>query len=125
MLVFGPFLAPALEAAAPADATVVNMRFIKPLDGRLLAELADRHRRLITVEEGTLNGGAGEAVRSQVAEQGLGLEVTCLGLPDAFIPQGEREELLAEHGLDAAGIAAHLCPSAPTPASRAARSITE
>jgi 1-deoxy-D-xylulose-5-phosphate synthase len=108
LLVFGPFLDPALEAAEAMDATVVNMRFVKPLDGELIAELAGRHGRLITVEENNLAGGAGEAVRSHVADHALGAAVRCLALPDTFIPQGERKDLLTEYGLDAAGIAACL-----------------
>ncbi|MFB6357794.1 MAG: 1-deoxy-D-xylulose-5-phosphate synthase, partial [Thiohalorhabdaceae bacterium] len=108
VLVFGPFLAPALEAAEATDATVVNMRFVKPLDADCLADLAANHRRLLTVEENTVNGGAGEAVRSHVAESGLDVAVDCLGLPDAFIPHGERPDLLAEYGLDAAGITDRL-----------------
>jgi 1-deoxy-D-xylulose-5-phosphate synthase len=113
ILVFGPLLEPALEAAEAADATVVNMRFVKPLDEHLLAELAETHQRVVTVEENTTTGGAGEAVRGHVAENQLNLAVTCLGLPDAFIPQGERGDLLAEYGLDARGIAAHLPAANP------------
>ncbi|HKJ71308.1 MAG TPA: 1-deoxy-D-xylulose-5-phosphate synthase [Gammaproteobacteria bacterium] len=116
VLVFGPFLEAALEAAEGADATVVNMRFVKPLDGELLGELAGSHGRLITVEENTLAGGAGEAVRSLVAERDLDVEVVCLGLPDAFIPQGERKDLLAEYGLDATGITERLRAGSQDPA---------
>jgi len=108
VLVFGPFLEPALAAAEAMDATVVNMRFVKPLDATLLGELAGRHGRLITVEENNLAGGAGEAVRGHVASHGLEVEVLTLGLPDTFIPQGERTDLLADYGLDTAGIAACL-----------------
>ena len=111
ILVFGPFLEAACEAAEAADATVVNMRFVKPLDTGMLAHLAARHERLVTVEESNLPGGAGEAVRSHVAEAGLAAAVTCLGLPDAFVPQGERKDLLADYGLDAGGIASHLTPA--------------
>jgi 1-deoxy-D-xylulose-5-phosphate synthase len=121
ILVFGPFLEPALEAAEATDATVVNMRFVKPLDEHLLAELAETHQRVVSVEENTTTGGAGEAVRGHVAENHLDLAVTCLGLPDAFIPQGERTDLLAEYGLDARGIAAHLM----THHSPAARTLPE
>ncbi|KPV40271.1 1-deoxy-D-xylulose-5-phosphate synthase [Thiohalorhabdus denitrificans] len=119
LLVFGPFIGPALEAAEERDATVVNMRFVKPLDTALLTELAATHRHLVTVEENTLAGGAGEAVRAFLASLDPEVRVTCLGLPDAFIPQGERTALLGDYGLDAAGMTAALrAHTAPRPVAR-------
>ncbi|HKL78511.1 MAG TPA: 1-deoxy-D-xylulose-5-phosphate synthase [Gammaproteobacteria bacterium] len=108
VLVFGPFLEAARTAAEEADATVVNMRFVKPLDTALLGELSASHNRLITIEENAIAGGAGEAVRQALAEIGASTAVTCLGLPDQFVPQGERKDLLAGYGLDTDGLRAAL-----------------
>ncbi|MFA9461109.1 1-deoxy-D-xylulose-5-phosphate synthase [Thiohalorhabdus methylotrophus] len=108
LLVFGPFMGAALEAAEATDATVVNMRFVKPLDTALLAELAVSHSHLVTVEENALAGGAGEAVQAFIGTLDAEVEVRCLGLPDAFVPQGERGALLTEYGLDARGMTACL-----------------
>jgi 1-deoxy-D-xylulose-5-phosphate synthase len=77
---------------------------VAPLDRELLAELAARHGRLITVEDNTVRGGAGSAVREALGEMGLQPEVITLGLPDRFTDQGPRVELLKRYGLDAAGI---------------------
>ena len=112
ILVFGPLLEAALAAVEGRDATVVSMRFAKPLDTQLLDELAATKQRLITVEEGTVAGGAGEGVRRYVAGIAPACSVTPLGLPDRFIPQGERSELLTEMGLDGEGIAAAMAQAA-------------
>ena len=104
LLVFGGLLQPALEAGDAFNATVVNMRFVKPLDETLISELARTHELLITLEENTVTGGAGSAVNEYLATANLAVRVVNLGLPDEFLGQGSREEILAECGLDAAGI---------------------
>ena len=104
ILAFGTVLYPALQAGEALDATVVNMRWVKPLDTALLAQVAREHDQIVTVEEGCTMGGAGSAVME--ALQGLTLvrAVLQLGLPDAFIEHGDPGKLLAMQGLDAAGI---------------------
>ena len=104
MLVFGTLLHEAMKAAEALDATVVNMRWIKPLDEDLLAQLTRIHQRIVTVEESCVNGGAGSAVMQWLHQQGHRHEVLALGLPDAFTEQGDPQQLLAMHGLDAAGM---------------------
>ena len=104
ILAFGTLLYPALEAAQALDATVVNMRWAKPLDEALLLEVAQGHDALVTVEEGALMGGAGSAVLEALQAHGLQRPVLRLGLPDVFIEHGEPARLLALQGLDAAGI---------------------
>ncbi len=104
ILAFGTLLYPALEAAEALDATVVNMRWAKPLDVELLLEVASGHDALVTVEEGALMGGAGSAVMEALTAAGVVLPVLPLGLPDAFIEHGDPARLLALQGLDAAGI---------------------
>ena len=106
LLAFGTLLYPALQAAQALDATVVNMRFIKPLDSALVVEMARSHDLLVTVEEGALMGGAGSAVLECLAAAGLAVPVLQLGLPDEFIEHGDVGKLLAGLGLDAAGIEA-------------------
>jgi 1-deoxy-D-xylulose-5-phosphate synthase len=105
ILAWGSMVAPALQAAAQCGATVANMRFVKPLDEALIQELADRHEVLVTVEENVVAGGAGSAVNQFLQARRILMPVLNLGLPDAFIEQGSREELLALCGLDAQGIA--------------------
>jgi 1-deoxy-D-xylulose-5-phosphate synthase len=104
LLAFGSMVTPALAAGTQIDATVVNMRFVKPLDNELVAELARSHELLVTVEENALAGGAGSAVNECLAAAGLTPRVLNLGLPDRFTSQGSRGELLAEYGLDTPGI---------------------
>ena len=104
ILAFGTLLYPALAAAERLDATVANMRFVKPLDTALVLELARTHDALVTVEEGCTMGGAGSAVLEALAEAGLTVPTLVLGLPDRFIEHGEHGALLARCGLDAAGI---------------------
>jgi 1-deoxy-D-xylulose-5-phosphate synthase len=108
ILSFGTMLYPALQAAEKLDATVVNMRWAKPLDTELLAQLASTHESLVTLEEGCLMGGAGSAVLEALAAKGLRNPVLQLGLPDVFIEHGEPGKLLALQGLDAAGIEASI-----------------
>ena len=108
ILAFGTMLAPSLRAAEELNATVVNMRFIKPLDIELVKRLAQTHDALVTVEEGALMGGAGSAVAEALAEAGIVKPVLNLGLPDRFIDHGDTAQLLAACGLDATGIAASI-----------------
>jgi 1-deoxy-D-xylulose-5-phosphate synthase len=104
ILAFGTLLYPALEAAEKLDATVANMRYVKPLDEALVAELARTHDAIVTVEEGCLPGGAGAAVMEALQAAGLDTPVLSLGLPDEFIEHGDPAKLLSMVGLDAAGI---------------------
>jgi 1-deoxy-D-xylulose-5-phosphate synthase len=105
ILAFGTLLHPALTAAERLNATVANMRFIKPLDIDLVAELARTHEAIVTVEEGSLMGGAGSAVMEALHGARLATPVLALGLPDQFIEHGDPAKLLALNGLDADGIA--------------------
>jgi 1-deoxy-D-xylulose-5-phosphate synthase len=104
ILAFGSMLAPALVAAEKLDATVVNMRFVKPLDSELVLRMAREHSLLVTVEENTIHGGAGSAVAECLAQNGVLVQLLQLGLPDRFVEQGDPVRLLAECGLDASGI---------------------
>jgi 1-deoxy-D-xylulose-5-phosphate synthase len=104
ILAFGTLLYPALAAAERLDATVANMRFAKPLDAELVADLARSHEAIVTVEEGCTMGGAGSAVLEALAAAGLQMPVLTLGLPDEFVEHGDPAKLLAMCGLDAAGI---------------------
>jgi 1-deoxy-D-xylulose-5-phosphate synthase len=104
ILAFGTLLYPALQAAEKLDATVANMRFAKPIDDELVAELARTHDGLVTVEEGCLPGGAGSAVMQSLQDAGFTVPVLTLGLPDEFVEHGDPGKLLSMLGLDAAGI---------------------
>ena len=104
ILAFGTLLYPALAVADKIDATVANMRFVKPLDVELVTELARTHDAIVTVEDGCVMGGAGSAVQEALATAGLQIPVLALGLPDAFIEHGDPAKLMAMCGLDAAGI---------------------
>jgi len=108
LLAFGTLLKPALEAGEALDATVVNMRFVKPVDEALVAELAATHELLVTVEENSVMGGAGSAVAEVLAARGIVRPLLQLGLPDRFIDHGDQAQLLASIGLDGAGIAASV-----------------
>lgn len=108
ILAFGTMLVPALKAGDTLNATVVNMRFIKPLDTALVAELAASHDLIVTVEEGSVMGGAGSAVAEALAAAGIVKPLLQLGLPDKFIDHGDAPQLLAQCGLDAAGITASV-----------------
>ena len=103
-LAFGSMLHPALAAGEALDATVANMRFVKPLDVDLVKQLAANHDYLVTVEEGATMGGAGSAVLEALAEAGIEIPTLVLGLPDKFIDHGDPAYLLSLCGLDAAGI---------------------
>ena len=105
ILAFGAMLTPALQAAEALDATVANMRYVKPLDETLVLELAERHRLLVTVEENVIMGGAGSAVLETLQRNGRATPVLQLGLPDRFIDQGDPGIQLTDCGLNADGIA--------------------
>jgi 1-deoxy-D-xylulose-5-phosphate synthase len=104
ILAFGPMLQPSLSAAETLDATVANMRFVKPLDEELVVELARGHELLVTVEENVIMGGAGSAVLETLERHRIAVEVLQLGLPDRFIDQGDPGIQLVECGLTAEGI---------------------
>ena len=115
ILAFGTMLAPSLQAAETLDATVANMRFIKPLDTALVTELAASHDLLVTIEEGSIMGGAGSAVTEALSAAGIVKPILQLGLPDKFIDHGDATQLLAQCGLDAAGITASVNQRLNTP----------
>jgi 1-deoxy-D-xylulose-5-phosphate synthase len=101
-------VSPALAAAEQLDATVANMRFVKPLDDELLAKLARTHDALVTIEENVIAGGAGSACLESLAVQRIEAPVLQLGLPDRFIDHGDPSALLKECGLDVVGITAAI-----------------
>ena len=104
ILAFGSMLKPSLEAAEEFNATVANMRFVKPLDDKLVFSLASNHSLLVTVEENTIMGGAGSAVLESLKNKNNTTSVLQLGLPDIFIDQGDPTQMLVECGQDKAGI---------------------
>ena len=104
ILAFGSMLKPALEAGNELNATVVNMRFVKPLDHEMVFRLATSHELLVTVEESVVAGGAGSAVLEALVADGMPVPVLTLGLPDHFVEHGDHQQLLADCGLDGAGI---------------------
>lgn len=108
ILVFGTLLQPALVAAEKLDATVVNMRWVKPLDVEILKLIAETHDTLVTIEEGAIMGGAGSAVGEALQTLGVLKPLLQLGLPDIFIEHGDPAKLLAMQGLDAIGIEASI-----------------
>ena len=104
ILAFGTMLYPALQAAQNLNATVVNMRWAKPLDTELLLQIASSHDALVTVEEGALMGGAGSAVLEALQDVGVTVPVLRLGVPDVFTEHGDPVKILSQLGLDAVGI---------------------
>jgi 1-deoxy-D-xylulose-5-phosphate synthase len=125
ILAFGTALKSALEAGEELDATVVNMRFVKPLDAALVQSLARTHALLVTVEDNVVMGGAGSAVAESVAAAGLAVPMLHLGLPDHFIDHGDQNQLLAAAGLSKDGLLASIrkrlsAESAPVSSIRAA-----
>jgi 1-deoxy-D-xylulose-5-phosphate synthase len=104
ILAFGSMVHPALAAAEELDATVANMRFVKPLDLELVLSLARSHEALVTIEDGCVMGGAGSAVLEALAAAGVQVPVLQLGLPDRFVEHGDPVRLHHEIGLDAEGI---------------------
>ena len=108
ILAFGTLLHPALEAAEKLNATVVNMRWAKPLDVELLLHVAAEHDALVTVEDGAVMGGAGSAVGEALSASGIEKPMLHLGLPDVFIEHGDPVKLMALQGLDSAGMVASM-----------------
>ena len=108
LLAFGTMLVPALEAAEVLDATVVNMRSVKPLDKDLIEDLAGSHDLLVSVEENTVRGGAGAGVSEVLSEAGCTTPLLILGLPDQHVDQGDPVAVLSQVGLDAQGIQAAI-----------------
>ncbi|HRY89808.1 MAG TPA: transketolase C-terminal domain-containing protein, partial [Rubrivivax sp.] len=104
ILAFGTLLYPALQAADALDASVFNMRFVKPLDAEAVLQAARSHEALVTIEEGAVMGGAGSAVAECLAANGIVVPLLQLGLPDHFVEHGDPAQLLAQCGLDAEGI---------------------
>jgi 1-deoxy-D-xylulose-5-phosphate synthase len=104
LLSFGAMLVPATTLAAELDATLVNMRFVKPLDEDMIVELAKSHDAFVTLEDNAIAGGAGSAVAECLAAHGIALPILHLGLPDVYLEHGSREEVLAMAGLDLFGI---------------------
>jgi 1-deoxy-D-xylulose-5-phosphate synthase len=108
ILAFGALVESARKIAERLDATLVNMRFIKPLDQELLIGVAGRHRAIVTIEENAVMGGAGSAVGEVLAAHGVQLPLLHLGIPDRFVEHGSRETCLAAAGLDLAGLSASV-----------------
>ncbi|MBE2291694.1 MAG: 1-deoxy-D-xylulose-5-phosphate synthase, partial [Xanthomonadaceae bacterium] len=106
LLAFGATVPAAEQVGADLGLTVVNMRFVKPLDRDLLLDLARSHEGFVTVEDNVVAGGAGSGVGELLNAEGVSMSLLQLGLPDAFQRHASREDLLAEAGIDAAGIRA-------------------
>ncbi|MAY18119.1 MULTISPECIES: 1-deoxy-D-xylulose-5-phosphate synthase [unclassified Methylophaga] len=104
ILAFGTLLHAALDAAEQVDATVVNMRFVKPLDTQMLDEIAANHQLIITIEENAVLGGAGSAVNEYYQQQDIRTRLHMMGLPDRFVDHGDHGQMLSACGLDASGI---------------------
>jgi 1-deoxy-D-xylulose-5-phosphate synthase len=104
LLAFGSLVAAAVAAGDELDATVANMRFVKPIDAELIVQLAGNHSLLVSIEENSVIGGAGSEIERVLAERGMKVPLLRLGLPDRFIDHGEHGQLLAELGLDKDGI---------------------
>ena len=104
LLAFGSLVSPALEVAEELNATVINMRFVKPLDESMVIDIALSHAVIVTLEENVIQGGAGSAINEFINEQSLDVNVLNIGLPDTNIEHGTREELLQEAGLDSKSI---------------------
>ncbi|MGI9246824.1 MAG: transketolase C-terminal domain-containing protein, partial [Steroidobacteraceae bacterium] len=104
LLAFGTMVAPCVAIAERLDATLVNMRFVKPLDEDTVCRLAASHACLITLEENVIAGGAGSAVAECLAARGIEARIQHIGIPDRFIEHGTREDCLVMAGIDAAGI---------------------
>ena len=113
LLAFGSMVVPCEKVGAELDASVINMRFVKPLDEMLVLEMARTHAAIVTVEENAIAGGAGSGVAELLASHGIEIPVLHLGLPDAFLEHGSREDLLAEAGLDVTGIRAAILTRFP------------
>jgi len=123
ILAFGSPLTDAIEVGAELGGTVVNMRFVKPLDEALIVELARTHSALVTVEDNAVAGGAGSAVAELLASKNMQTALLQLGLPDAFLEHASREQLLAEAGIDSAGIRAAILERWPQFAPKAVAGV--
>ena len=108
ILNFGVLLPDCMQAAEELDATVIDMRFVKPIDEQAIIDAARAHQLIVTVEENAVSGGAGSAVLEVLAQHKLSVNTLTLGLPDEFIKHGSQEQVRAELGLDAAGIEAQI-----------------
>jgi 1-deoxy-D-xylulose-5-phosphate synthase len=108
LLAFGTLLGPALQAGDELDATVINMRFVKPLDRETIRAVAGSHELLVTIEENAVIGGAGSEVARAIEEMGLAVRLLRIGLPDRFIDHGDQQQLLAKLSMDSAGIVARV-----------------
>jgi 1-deoxy-D-xylulose-5-phosphate synthase len=104
LLVFGTLLTTAMEVAEELDATVYNMRFVKPLDTRTIDEARQQHDLLVTIEDNAIAGGAGSAVTEYLNQQHVSVNLLQIGFPDEYIQHGQPEELLADWKLDKAGM---------------------
>ena len=108
ILAFGSMVKPALDAAEMIDATVADMRFVKPLDQELIGDLATSHQLIVTLEENTVMGGAGSAVNEYLVQENFSIPILNLGLPDRFLEHGKVPDMLAEVGLDSDAIATSI-----------------
>lgn len=108
ILAFGTLLKMAMKSAEELNATLVDMRFVKPLDEALIKELAATHQLLVTIEENVIKGGAGSAVNEYLAEINSKVDLLNLGLPDRFLDHGKADAMLAECGLDSTGMTAAI-----------------
>jgi 1-deoxy-D-xylulose-5-phosphate synthase len=104
LLVFGPLLQAARIVADELNATLVNMRFVKPLDEKTLRQIAENHELIVTIEENAIAGGAGSAVSEYLATQSINIDTLHLGFPDEFVEQGPQQQILSDWGLDAKGM---------------------
>jgi 1-deoxy-D-xylulose-5-phosphate synthase len=104
LLAFGSMVETAEVVAEELDASVVNMRFIKPLDEDMIVRMAARHRVLVTLEDNAVAGGAGSGINECLAMRGIETPILNLGIPDEFIEHGSREQCLADAGLDGASV---------------------
>jgi 1-deoxy-D-xylulose-5-phosphate synthase len=109
ILNFGVLLPAAVEAASRLDASVYDMRWVKPLDEALINQASQQHKLLITLEENTIVGGAGSAVAEYLSSKAIVMPLLQLGLPDKYIDHGNRKKILAAIGLDASGMYERIC----------------
>jgi 1-deoxy-D-xylulose-5-phosphate synthase len=104
ILAFGSSLEPSTEVASRIGASLVNMRFVKPLDADVIIEMAQKHSLLVTVEENAVTGGAGSGINELLAAAGITVNILNIGIPDRYIDHGSRGDCLAMAGLDTEGI---------------------
>jgi 1-deoxy-D-xylulose-5-phosphate synthase len=104
LLVFGPLLKTARKVADELNATLINMRFVKPLDEATIKQIAESHELIVTLEENAIAGGAGSAVSEYLDAASININTLHLGFPDKYVEQGTQQEMLADWGLDETGI---------------------